>query len=256
MAVIKPYELIREDLNSLRKYVEGLELKHGEDGKTVEIRRTDNAIQWRYNDEDWQILIPLSAIQGEQGERGEAGRSGNDGKDGKDGKDGQRGLDGKAGNAGKDAKEIELRATDTLIQWRRVGERWQTLIALSELKGKDGKDGRDGGVSIGGGGSGILVSRIEWVESGGERFDIINTSTTLQANQSTVEVTASATITLPTASGVAGKKYQIANTSDTFIDIDTSLSQTIGNCPPYLPIRIYSGEVLQVISNGSDWRII
>src|SRR5690606_3233669 len=52
---------------------------------------------------------------------------------------------------GKDGREIELRVTETHIQWRYVGDStWTNLIALSELEGptgapgKDGKDGRDG----------------------------------------------------------------------------------------------------------------
>src|SRR5690606_4350594 len=46
---------------------------------------------------------------------------------------------------GKDGREIELRVTETHIQWRYEGTSTRTnLLALSELKGADGKDGKDG----------------------------------------------------------------------------------------------------------------
>ena len=41
------------------------------------------------------------------------------------------------GTAGADGREIELKATDTHIQWRYVGEpSWTNLVELSTLKGK------------------------------------------------------------------------------------------------------------------------
>ena len=47
-------------------------------------------------------------------------------------------------------KEVELQATATHIQWRREGEAWQDLIALSELQGPQGLAGADGqdGVNV------------------------------------------------------------------------------------------------------------
>ena len=42
---------------------------------------------------------------------------------------------------------VELRSTDTHIQWRHVGEddsAWRDLVALSAITGGDGADGADG----------------------------------------------------------------------------------------------------------------
>src|SRR5690606_8944582 len=46
---------------------------------------------------------------------------------------------------GEDGREIELRVTETHIQWRYVGDTsWQNLIPLAELKGEKGDPGKDG----------------------------------------------------------------------------------------------------------------
>src|SRR5690606_22802831 len=82
----------------------------GINGKNVELRQHKNSLQWRWQDtKTWHTLLSLSQI------------TGNDGKDGKDGEDGKD---------GKDGREIELRRTDTAIEWRYVGEKWKVLITL------------------------------------------------------------------------------------------------------------------------------
>lgn len=49
------------------------------------------------------------------------------------------------GGGGADAREIELRKSETAIQWRYVGEEtWKDLVLLSEITGKSGKDGAPG----------------------------------------------------------------------------------------------------------------
>lgn len=46
------------------------------------------------------------------------------------------------GGGGTDAREIELRKSETAIQWHYVGEEtWKDLVQLSEITGKPGKDG-------------------------------------------------------------------------------------------------------------------
>lgn len=46
------------------------------------------------------------------------------------------------GGGGADAREIELRKSETAIQWHYVGEEtWKDLVLLSEITGKPGKDG-------------------------------------------------------------------------------------------------------------------
>lgn len=53
-------------------------------------------------------------------------------------------LLGGGGESGS-AKEIELRKTETYIQWKLTdSEEWNNLIAISELKGGDGTDGING----------------------------------------------------------------------------------------------------------------
>ena len=47
---------------------------------------------------------------------------------------------------GEDGREVELRTTDTHIQWRYEGEgddAWRDLVALSAITGGDGADGRE-----------------------------------------------------------------------------------------------------------------
>ena len=58
------------------------------------------------------------------------------------------GIDLTSLTSGSDGREIELQTTETMIQWRYVGdEAWTDLIALSSLKGPQGLKG-DTGVGI------------------------------------------------------------------------------------------------------------
>lgn len=77
----------------------------GDAGAEVELRATDDAVQWKYdNDTTWKHLIYLSTLKG------------------------------------NDGKNVELQKTTNYIQWRNVGDAaWQNLVALSELKGDDGQ---------------------------------------------------------------------------------------------------------------------
>ncbi len=84
----------------------------GTDGKSVELRKTATAIQWRQvPDGNWADLALLADLKGADG------------------------LDGKS---------VELQKTSTAIQWRQTGGAFSDLVPLSEISGTNGRDGIDG----------------------------------------------------------------------------------------------------------------
>lgn len=113
-----------------------------------EVRNNGNAIQWKYGDEnEWRDLVSLEELKGAAGENGKDGIDGQNGKDGIDGKDGQNGKDGKDGvngAEGKNGKTVEVRRTDSYIQWRYEGGEWLNLVALADLEGPAGQNGTNG----------------------------------------------------------------------------------------------------------------
>ena len=131
-----------------------------------EVRSNGTAIQWKYASEsEWHDLVSLDELKGAAGEKGADGKDGTDGKDGLDGKDGTNGKDGQNGADGKngvdgkdgadgkdgkngrngvDGKSVEVKKTDSYIQWRREGGQWQNLVALSDITGPSGQKGADG----------------------------------------------------------------------------------------------------------------
>ena len=153
---------------------DGADGQNGVDGKTVEVRKTDSAVQWRYEGEEWQDLVALSDITGPAGQDGSDGIDGKTaefrvdgdhlqwryrgesvwlnlydlttlkGADGSDGQDGTDGKDGADGQNGVDGKTVEVRKTDSAVQWRYEGEEWQDLVALSDITGPAGQVGSDG----------------------------------------------------------------------------------------------------------------
>ena len=161
-----------------RDGVDGKDGKDGKDGQNassgdsrkIELKNDGTNVCWRYEgDSEWQTLVSLADITGKDGKDGAPGKDGADGKDGKDGidgapgkdgadgkdgKDGIDGVDGKPGADGKDGadgqpgadgREVELRTTETHIQWRYVGDtEWKDLIALSEITGPKGDKGDKG----------------------------------------------------------------------------------------------------------------
>lgn len=161
-----------------RDGVDGKDGKDGKDGQNassgdsrkIELKNDGTNVCWRYEgDSEWQTLVSLADITGKDGKDGAPGKDGADGKDGKDGidgapgkdgadgkdgKDGINGVDGKPGADGKDGadgqpgadgREVELRTTETHIQWRYVGDtEWKDLIALSEITGPKGDKGDKG----------------------------------------------------------------------------------------------------------------
>ena len=156
---------------------------NGQDGESIEICRADGYVRWRYYNGEWQNLVALSDITGPAGANGNGGKTpefrveagtlqwkytsdsiwlnlydlsllkGRDGTDGKDGINGQDGADGTNGTDGrdgingqdgKDGREIEVRATDSHIQWRYSNGEWQNLVAISDITGPAGANGNDG----------------------------------------------------------------------------------------------------------------
>ena len=119
-----------------------------------EVRNNGTAIQWKYASEsEWHDLVTLDELKGAAGEKGADGRDGVSGKDGKDGlygkngvdgKDGADGKDGKNGKNGADGRSIEIKKTDSHIQWRYEYGSWQNLVALSDITGPSGQKGADG----------------------------------------------------------------------------------------------------------------
>ncbi len=97
----------------------------------LEYRTTDTHLQWRYEGEDtWRNVMPLDQLRGD---------------DGQDGQDGSQGAPGTDGQDGEDGREVQIRSTDTMIQWRYEGESiWRDLMPLSMLRGPRGQTGPSG----------------------------------------------------------------------------------------------------------------
>ena len=97
---------------------DGADGKDGINGKSIEVQRVTEYIQWRYEGGEWQNLVAIADITGP------AGQNGTDGANG---------------------KTPEFRVSENILQWRYAGDEiWLNLYDLSVLKGLDGKDGADG----------------------------------------------------------------------------------------------------------------
>ena len=79
------YSLIVQ--NGTSKKIKGLLLKGntGDNGKSIEIRKTDTHIQWRQEEGQWINLVALADLKGNKGEQGEKGDKGDPGENGRDG---------------------------------------------------------------------------------------------------------------------------------------------------------------------------
>lgn len=94
------------------------------DAALPEVRNNGTAIQWKYaGEQEWHDLVTLETLKGAAGEKG---------------------ADGKNGEAGKDGKSIEVKRTDSHIQWRYEGGQWQELVALCDITGPSGQQGAPG----------------------------------------------------------------------------------------------------------------
>ncbi len=148
----------------------------GQDGLTVELALNGGSIQWRYKGfRQWKDLVAIKDLRGSDGPAGKPGKPGVQGIQGSPGINGKNGLDGKNGIVGpagpkgdvgprglpgekgspgsiglpgadgEDGREVELRKTDTHVQWRYVDDiKWHDLIALDDLKGATGPRGPKG----------------------------------------------------------------------------------------------------------------
>ena len=103
---------------------DGTNGKDGINGKNIEVKRTTEYIQWRYEGGEWQNLVSISDITGPAGQNGADGANG---------------------------KTPEFRVNENTLQWRYAGDEiWLNLYDLSVLKGLDGRDGADGKDGING----------------------------------------------------------------------------------------------------------
>ena len=97
---------------------DGTNGKDGINGKNIEVKRTTEYIQWRYEGGEWQNLVSISDITGPAGQNGADGANG---------------------------KTPEFRVNENTLQWRYAGDEiWLNLYDLTALKGADGRDGADG----------------------------------------------------------------------------------------------------------------
>ena len=97
---------------------DGTDGKDGMNAKNIEVQRTTEYIQWRYEGGEWQNLVAIADITGPAG---------------------QNGKDGSGG------KTPEFRVNENTLQWRYTGDEiWLNLYDLTALKGADGKDGAAG----------------------------------------------------------------------------------------------------------------
>ena len=91
------------------KGVDYFDGKRGADGREVELSRIGSEIKWRYiGDATWYTLVTLDEITGEQGEQGEPGPAG---------PRGPQGVMGEQGAVGPEGRRVELRLSQTHLQW-------------------------------------------------------------------------------------------------------------------------------------------
>ena len=97
--------------NGTSKKIKGLLLKGnaGDNGKSIEIQKTDTHIQWRQEGGQWINLVALADLKGnkgdtgDKGDKGEQGYKGDKGDKGDKGEQGDKGDKGDAGDKGADA---------------------------------------------------------------------------------------------------------------------------------------------------------
>ena len=81
------------------------------DSQKLELRVSENNIQWSTDGVNWEDIISISELKGSQGIQGVQGEPG---------------------------KSIEFQTTETHIQWRYVGDKdWTNLISFDELREKE-----------------------------------------------------------------------------------------------------------------------
>ena len=85
--------------NGTSKKIKGLLLKGntGDNGKSIEIQKTDTHIQWRQEGGQWINLVALADLKGDKGEQGIKGDKGDKGDKGEQGLQGIKGDNGDKG---------------------------------------------------------------------------------------------------------------------------------------------------------------
>lgn len=147
--------------------IQGIQGPQGIQGKEIELRKSATHVQWRYEEESWNELVPLTDLIGPIGPEGLKGDTGDPAQNpnftiqtGDPGTNstisgtypnllltiprGAIGLQGIQGIQGENGKAIELRKTTTHIQWRYIGETWTNIISLDEIQGPQGVQGIQG----------------------------------------------------------------------------------------------------------------
>lgn len=132
----------------------------GADGREVEIRNNNGALQWRYaGGDDWKTLLQVSSLQGSDGRPVEFGVVGGtiswryrgDSEASwhsivsiasLKGADGPTGIPGEQGPKGDPGKAVVVARNGDLIQWKYEGDTdWQgTVATITELTGADGRE--------------------------------------------------------------------------------------------------------------------
>lgn len=114
----------------------------GADGQSISLRTNNNHIQWKKDNEDeWTNLVSLSELKGADGFSPTIEITAIDGGNKLDITDatGTKSLQILNGTNGK---EIEIGKDDTNLKWRYVGDSdWKVLVSLSSLKGTNGTNG-------------------------------------------------------------------------------------------------------------------
>lgn len=113
--------------------------KPAESAGEIQLQVGSENIQWKYSTSStWNNLISIASLKGANGNNGYTPYIEN----------GYWYINSR--NTGvkataTDAREIDIRVTDTAIQWQRVGDStWTDLVQVSALKGLDGANGTNG----------------------------------------------------------------------------------------------------------------
>ena len=105
----------------------------GANGREIELQVGSGYLQWRYKDEEeWNDLIAISALEGKQGPQGLPG------------KDGENGQDGRDGINGADGKSLDFNWNGTELGVKKEGQLEYSYVDLKGNTGNTGATGKDG----------------------------------------------------------------------------------------------------------------
>jgi len=192
----------------------------GNNGKEITLSTDSNYIVWKYvGDDTWTNLVSFETLKGDKGEDG--------------GKTLLRVSDGyiqwKNENdsewfnlisldeiTGSDAKEIELRKTETEIQWRYKDEIWNTLLLISDITinntpyiGENGNwwiNDTDTNVFAGYQGTFTITFKIPTPLS---TYSFVDSTHVNENGDYVIEVQGGKTITCPEISGTQGYAFSV-----------------------------------------------